>query len=123
MLPSGVHVDPENTAWVMDQLASTDDGSGVLYSIGSTAGIQEVLGGLKMGSPGGVSLAPGGMEAVIPSRGSGTGTGLRTVNLTTGNQAFLPTPQVGLPGGIRTARHGSVMILIDNGGSAIYRVE
>lgn len=65
--PTGIHVDADNVAWVMDHFAKAESGApGVLFAIDADAKVTEVVGGLGMGRHGGVSLAPGGVTAVIP---------------------------------------------------------
>lgn len=122
--PTGLHVDPDGVAWVMDHRAAGGAGEGVLWAIprdGSRA--DEVASGLRMGTPGGVSLTAGGGTAVMPTRDLDGNAQLTTVNITTGETLQLAAPDMIDPAGLRTARKAGVFAVVDSEGSAIYRAE
>lgn len=122
--PTGVHVDADGVAWVMDNLAHGAAGEGVLFAIsadGSSA--TEVVSDLRMGTPGGVSLTAGGGTAVMPTRDADGRTQLTSVVIATGEQQQLSTPDIVDPAGLRTARAASVFAVVDAEGDAIYRAE
>jgi len=122
--PTGLHVDTDGVAWVMDHLAEGEGGAGVLYAIpsdGSTA--TEVASGLHMGTPGGVSLTAGGGTAVMPTRDADGLGQLTTVNIATGETLQVAAPNMIDPAGLRTARGAGVFAIVDSEGGAIYRAE
>ena len=119
--PSGVHVDVDGVAWVMDQLADGDDGPGVLFAVDLNGEIEPVLSGLRMGAPAGVSLAAGGVTAVIPEVDAFGNARLLSVSTATGERQELPAPQIVAPAGIRTAREAGIFVVVDNEGDAIFR--
>ncbi|HEX7840192.1 MAG TPA: hypothetical protein VF469_22095, partial [Kofleriaceae bacterium] len=103
--PTGLHVDTQGVAWVMDHHAVGKDGEGVLFAIppsGSKA--TEVISNLRMGTPGGVSLTAGGGTAVMPTRDADGNAQLTSVDIATGKVTNLPTPDMADPAGLRTAR-------------------
>ena len=118
---TGVHVDEDDVAWVMDHLAVGDDGEGALFAITLDGGIESVLSGIRMGAPGGVSLAAGGETAVIPEVDALGNARLISVSTVTGEQTVLQAPQMLDPAGIRTAREAGVFVVVDNEGGAIFR--
>lgn len=122
--PTGLHVDDQGVAWVMDHLAAGDDGEGVLFAIpsdGSSATV--VASGLHMGTPGGVSLTAGGGTAVIPSRDDHGAAQLLSIDIATGATTQLAAPDMIDPAGLRTARRAGVFAVVDSEGGAIYRAE
>ena len=122
--PTGLHVDNDGVAWVMDHLAHGATGEGVLFAIpkdGSAA--TEVVSNLRMGTPGGVSLTAGGGTAVMPTRDEDGHAQLTSVVITTGEMQQLATPDIHDVGGLRTARGASVFAVVDTEGGAIYRAE
>lgn len=122
--PTGLHVDTDGVAWVMDHRAAGAAGEGVLWAItrdGSS--ITEVASDLRMGTPGGVSLTAGGGTAVMPTRDREGNAQLTTVHIATGETLQLAAPDLIDPAGIRTARKAGVFALVDSEGSAIYRAE
>jgi hypothetical protein len=122
--PTGLHVDSEGVAWVMDHLAAGASGEGVLYAIPSTgSGATEVISGLKMGTPGGVSLTAGGGTAVMPTRDANGAAQLTTVHIASGDMDQVPAPDIIDPAGLRTARSAGVFAVVDSEGGAIYRAE
>jgi sugar lactone lactonase YvrE len=121
--PTGLHVDADGVAWVMDHLASTDDGEGVLFAITGDGDVTPVIGGLRMGTPGGVSLVSGGGRAVIPSLDDEGNGQLITVEIATGEVTVVPAPDIQDPAGLRTARQAGVFAVVDSEGSAIWRAE
>jgi DNA-binding beta-propeller fold protein YncE len=117
--PTGLHVDNQGTAWVMDHL-----GEGVLFAIssdGSTA--TEVVSNLRMGTPGGVSLTAGGGTAVMPTRDADGNAQLTSVDIATGQMTQLATPGMADPAGLRTARKAGVFAVVDAEAATIYRAE
>ncbi|HEU0037558.1 MAG TPA: hypothetical protein VFQ53_43405 [Kofleriaceae bacterium] len=122
--PTGLHVDSDGVAWVMDHLAHGAAGEGVLFAIpkdGSAA--TEVASDLRMGTPGGVSLTAGGGTAVIPTVDK-TGAGqLTTVDIASGEISQLAAPDMIDPAGLRTARKAGVFAVVDSEAGAIYRAE
>jgi DNA-binding beta-propeller fold protein YncE len=122
--PTGLHVDNDGVAWVMDHLAYGADGEGVLFAIPSDgSAATEVASNLRMGSPGGVSLTAGGGTAVMPTRDEDGHAQLTSVVIETGEKQQLATPDISDPGGLRTARKASVFAVVDTEGGAIYRAE
>ncbi|HTH04556.1 MAG TPA: hypothetical protein VL916_01750, partial [Ilumatobacteraceae bacterium] len=122
--PSGVHVDADSVAWVMDHLAVGDAGEGVLFAIpsdGSTA--TPVISNLDMGTFGGVSLTAGGGVAVMPTIGPDGKGQLTSVDIKSGEMAQLSAPDMIDPSGLRTAREAAVFAVVDSEGGAIYRAE
>jgi DNA-binding beta-propeller fold protein YncE len=122
--PTGLHVDTDGVAWVMDHRAAGAGGEGVLWAIprdGSRA--DEVASDLRMGTPGGVSLTAGGGTAVMPTRDREGNAQLTIVNIATGETLQLAAPDILDPAGLRTARKAGVFALVDSEGSAIYRAE
>lgn len=110
--PTGVHVDENNIAWVMDHLARGDDGEGMLFAINEDGEVSEVVSGLGMGRHGGVSLTPGGTTAVIPVRDDFSGaTSLVTANTDTLAVEVIPTPDIAHPTGVAAARNAPVMVV------------
>jgi len=110
--PTGVHVDEENIAWVMDHSARGANGEGLLFAINPDGDVSEVLSGLGMGRHGGVSLTPGGKTAVIPVRDDMTGkTQLLTANTETMEVNTVPTPDIEHPTGVASARNAPVMVV------------
>ncbi len=122
--PTGLHVDHEGVAWVMDHLATGAAGEGVLFAIPSDgSAANEVISNLRMGTPGGVSLTAGGGTAVIPTRDDAGQAQLLSVDIATGEMNQLPTPDIQDPAGLRTAREAGVFAVVDSEGGAIYRAE
>src|SRR4051812_12374079 len=122
--PTGLHVDNDGVAWVMDHLAWGASGEGVLFAIPADgSGASEVASDLRMGSPGGVSLVAGGGTAVMPTRDPDGHTQLTSVAIDTGEMQQLATPDITDVGGLRTARNASVFAVVDTEGGAIYRAE
>lgn len=122
--PSGLHIDNDNVAWVMDNRAHGDNGQGVLFAIpadGSAA--NAVVSDLRMGSPGGVSLTAGGGTAVMPTRDADGNAQLTSVDIKTGVVVQLPAPTMIDPAGLRTARKANVFAVADQEGNAILRAE
>jgi DNA-binding beta-propeller fold protein YncE len=122
--PTGLHVDHQGVAWVMDHLAQGDNGEGVLFAIpsdGSSA--TEVVSDLRMGTPGGVSLTAGGGTAVMPTIDHDGHGQLTTVNIKSGERVDIPAPMITDPAGLRTARKAGVFAVVDSEGGAIFRAE
>jgi DNA-binding beta-propeller fold protein YncE len=124
MSPTGLHVDHEGIAWVMDHLAVGANGEGVLFAIPSDGSrATEVISNLRMGTPGGVSLTAGGGTAVMPTRDESGHAQLTSVEIATGEMQQLSTPDIQDPAGLRTARSAGVFAVVDSEGGAIYRAE
>ncbi len=122
--PTGLHVDTDGVAWVMDHLAHGSAGEGVLFAIpkdGSTA--TEIASDLRMGTPGGVSLTAGGGTAVMPTRNADGAAQLTTVNVLTGETKQVEAPDMIDPAGLRTARKAGVFVVVDSEAGAIFRAE
>ena len=122
--PTGLHVDSDGVAWVMDHLAHGPSGEGALFAIpadGSAA--TAVVSDLRMGTPGGVSLVAGGGTAVMPTRDADGRAQLTSVVISTGELQQLATPDIADVGGLRTARGAAVFAVVDTEGGAIYRAE
>lgn len=122
--PTGLHVDSQGVAWVMDHHAVGPDGEGVLFAIppsGSKATV--VISNLRMGTPGGVSLTAGGGTAVMPTRDADGNAQLTSVDIATGKVTQLPTPDMADPAGLRTARKAGVFAVVDSEAGTIYRAE
>ena len=122
--PTGLHVDHEGVAWVMDHLAAGASGEGVLWAIPSDGSMAtEVISGLHMGTPGGVSLTAGGGTAVMPTRDATGQAQLTAVEIATGEMTQLSTPDIQDPAGLRSARSAGVFAVVDSEGGAIFRAE
>lgn len=119
--PSGVFVDADSVAWVMDQLPSLGLGGG-LYAITSDGTASIVIDGLDITEPAGVSLTAGGGTAVIPSRDDDGNGQLVTVGISSGETTVVESSMVN-PAGLRTARGAGVFAVADADGDAIYRAE
>lgn len=109
--PTGVHVDAEQVAWVMDHGARNSQGEGLLFSITLEGEVGEVVGGLGMGRHGGVSLVPGGTTAVIPVSNERGESELLTANTASGEVVSVPTPHIAHPTGTAAARNAPVMVV------------
>lgn len=109
--PTGVHVDAASVAWVMDHMARSDDGEGMLFAIDREGSITEVAAGLAMGRHGGVSLTPGGVTAVIPVDDGITGPKLITANTESGEMSTMDTPEITSPTGVAAATQAPVMVI------------
>jgi hypothetical protein len=120
--PSGVYVDQDNIAWVMDHINSNHIGGG-LWAIDPAGNTTEVITGLRISEPAGVSLISAGKIAVIPSRDENGMGQLITVDTETGAQTIVAAPEILEPAGIRTATEAPVMAVVDTDGNAIYRAE
>lgn len=124
MSPTGLHVDSDGVAWVMDHRATGEQGEGVLFAIpqdGSAA--TAVVSDLRMGTFGGVSLTAGGGVAVMPTLDAEGRGQLTSVEIATGMMQQLSTPELIDPAGLRTARAAGVFAVVDSEGGAIYRAE
>ncbi|MEM6293550.1 MAG: hypothetical protein AAGA54_19915 [Myxococcota bacterium] len=110
--PTGIHVDENDVAWVMDHHARAESGAeGLLFAIDDTGSVSEVASGLGMGRHGGVSLAPGGVTAVIPVSDDLGGSRLITANTVDGDVALVPTSDILEPSGVAAARNAPVMVI------------
>jgi len=122
--PTGLHVDDHDVAWVMDHLASGNDGEGVLFSVPRDgSGATEIASDLRMGTPGGVSLTAGGGNAVIPTTDHDGHAQLSSINVDTGERTDLPVDAMSDPAGIRVARGAGVFAVVDSEAGAILRAE
>lgn len=122
--PTGLHVDTDGVAWVMDHLAQGKDGEGVLFAIPSDGSRADVVGsGLAMGTPGGVSLTAGGGTAVIPTRDADGKGQLTSIDIATGTIQQLAAPEITDPAGLRTARDAGMFAVVDSEGDAIFKAE
>lgn len=122
--PTGLHVDGQGVAWVMDHTAQGANGEGVLFAIPSDGSkATEVMSSLRMGTPGGVSLTAGGGTAVMPTRDENGAAQLTSVDIATGAVTQLPTPDMADPAGLRTARKAGVFVVVDSEAGTIYRAE
>ena len=122
--PTGLHVDDEGVAWVMDHVAAGANGEGVLFAIPSDgSAANEVISNLHMGTPGGVSLTAGGGTAVMPTLDEQGHAQLTSVDIASGEMQQLSTPDIQDPAGLRTARRAGVFAVVDSEGGAIYRAE
>jgi sugar lactone lactonase YvrE len=122
--PTGLHVDNDGVAWVMDHRAVGQAGEGVLWAIPADgAQATEVASDLAMGTPGGVSLTAGGGTAVMPTRDKDGNGQLTAVNIATGEVSQLATPDIQDPAGLRTSRKAGVFAVVDSETGAIYRAE
>jgi len=121
--PTGLHVDKDGVAWVMDHRAAGATGEGVLFAIpsdGSSA--NEVVSNLRMGTFGGVSLTAGGGVAVMPTVDPDGHGQLTSVVIKSGELKQLSIDLID-PSGLRTAREAAVFAVVDSEGGAIYRAE
>jgi DNA-binding beta-propeller fold protein YncE len=122
--PTGLHVDNQGVAWVMDHTAQGANGEGVLFAIPSDGSkATEVMSSLRMGTPGGVSLTAGGGTAVMPTRDENGAAQLTSVDIATGAVTQLPISDMADPAGLRTARKAGVFALIGSEDGAVYRAE
>jgi len=122
--PTGLHVDNQGVAWVMDHIAQGANGEGVLFAIPSDGSkATEVMSNLRMGTPGGVSLTAGGGTAVMPTRDADGNAQLTSVDIATGEVKQLPTPEISFAAGLRTARNAGVFVVVDAENPSIYRAQ
>ncbi|HEX8109702.1 MAG TPA: hypothetical protein VF516_18350 [Kofleriaceae bacterium] len=122
--PTGLHVDGQGVAWVMDHIAQGLNGEGVLFAIPSDGSkATEVMSSLRMGTPGGVSLTAGGGTAVMPTRDENGAAQLTSVHIATGAVTQFSTPDMAGPAGLRTARKAGVFVVVDAEAGTIYRAE
>jgi sugar lactone lactonase YvrE len=119
--PSGVHVDADSIAWVMDH-QDTESG-GALFAITVTGETTVVASNLNISEPAGVSLVAGGRIAVIPVRDRDGASQLMTIDTVSGEETIVEVPEMIEPAGIRTATQAAVMAVVDADGDAIYRAE
>lgn len=117
--PSGVYVDRDRVAWVMDQLPRRGSG-GVLWSVTPGGEASEVVSGLGLSEPAGVSLVAGGGTAVIANRTADGEAQLLAVHIESGERTEIATSMIE-PAGLRTAREAGVFAIADSDGDAIYR--
>ncbi|MEM9188180.1 MAG: hypothetical protein AAGF12_03345 [Myxococcota bacterium] len=120
--PTGVHVDADNVAWVMDHITEGADGPGALFAI-TNGSVTEVVSNLSLGSPGGVSLTSAGGTAVIPTRDDEGNAQLLSISIASGEISITQVADLTDPAGIRTARDAAIFALVDSEGNAIYRAE
>lgn len=120
--PSGVYVDVDHVAWVMDHQPSVQLG-GALFAIQPDGTASVVVDGLTISEPAGVSLVSKGDIAVIPSRDVDGNSQLFTVSTSTGESTIVAAPEMSEPAGIRTATQASVMVVVDTDGDAIYSAQ
>jgi hypothetical protein len=117
--PSGVYVDADQVAWVMDHLPRRGSG-GVLWAITPDGEASEVVSGLGLSEPAGVSLVAGGGTAVIANRTADGEGQLLAVHIESGERTEIATSMIE-PAGLRTAREAGVFAIADSDGDAIYR--
>ncbi len=117
--PTGIHSDADDVAWVMDHFAEADSGAtGLLFAIDDQGGVSEVVSGLGMGRHGGVSLAPGGITALIPVEDDLKGSRLIAANTENGDVEEISTSDVIAPAGVAAARSAPVVAIASE--NAIY---
>lgn len=119
--PSGIHVDADNVAWVMDHQDA--ELGGALFAITVTGEATVVASNLSISEPAGVSLVAGGRIAVIPVRDLDGASQLMTIDTVSGDETIVEVPEMIEPAGIRTATQAAVMAVVDADGDAIYRAE
>ncbi len=119
--PTGLHVDEQDTVWMLDHAAHDENGEGVLFSITRDGDVNFIASGLGMGRHGGCSLAPGGKTAVIPITEDGK-TMLFTANTETGELKPIAGPDLEYPTGVAAASAAPVMVVASETAifSAIY---
>ncbi|HEU5056839.1 MAG TPA: hypothetical protein VFU21_09960, partial [Kofleriaceae bacterium] len=117
--PSGVFVDADGVAWVMDQLPGRGSG-GVLWAVSPGGEASEVVSGLGLSEPAGVSRVAGGGTAVIANRTADGEGQLLAVHIESGERTEIATSMIE-PAGLRTAREAGVFAIADSDGDAIYR--
>ncbi len=122
--PTGLYADPAtDDVWALDHLAEGTNGVGVLWRIHGTDAPVEVVSGLVLGAPGGVSLTAGGGTAVIASRNAAGQGSLVTVDIATmavGTAADATSIMMVDPAGLRVARGAGVFAIADSEGNAIF---
>ena len=117
--PSGVYVDADQVACVMDHLPRRGSG-GVLWAITPDGEASEVVSGLGLSEPAGVSLVAGGGTAIIANRTMDGEGQLLAVEIESGERTEIATSMIE-PAGLRTAREAGVFAIADSDGDAIYR--
>ena len=85
-LPTGIHVDAEAGGLGDGPRCARRAGRGILFAIDGDGKARPSSPGLGMGRHGGVSLAPGGVTAVIPSTTATARSQLLTANTESGEQ-------------------------------------
>lgn len=118
--PSGVHVDADGVAWVMDHQPDNLLGGALFAIAGGEA--TPVVEGLRLSEPAGVSLVAGGGTAVIGTVGDDGRGQLLAVEIASGEQSVVESDMVG-PAGLKTAREAGVFAVADADGDAIYRAQ
>ncbi|HWB82060.1 MAG TPA: hypothetical protein VG755_44160 [Nannocystaceae bacterium] len=116
--PTGIHVDADNVAWVMDHAARGGEGEGSLFAVTSAGKVTPVASGIGMGRHGGVSLAPGGTTAVIPASNGEGKAFLITADTSTGDKQVVDAPDLQFPTGVAAAKNAPVMAVATE--NAIY---
>ena len=119
--PSGVYVDADQVAWVMDQLPEEPLG-GALWAITPDGTTTSVVDQLELSEPAGVSLTAGGGTAVIPTLSEDGRGQLLTVDIASGTTTIVESEMVE-PAGLRTAREAGVFAIADSNSDAIYRAQ
>ncbi len=122
LAPTGVYVDENNVAWVMDQQPHDVTG-GVLFAVAEDGSVSRVMGELGTSEPAGVSLFADTGIAVIPHRDRDSGSQILTVDINSGEMTVIDTPQMVEPAGMRSARNAGVIAIVDMDGNAIYRAQ
>ncbi|MEL7371412.1 MAG: hypothetical protein AAFN74_20995, partial [Myxococcota bacterium] len=121
--PTGIHVDTNGVAWVMDHEADGPQGTGVLFSVSPSGQASVVVSDLEMGMPGGVSLDSTGQHAVMPTVNEDGEGQLTAVTLATGEVTQIAAPMMRDPAGIRTARNMAIFAVVDADANRIYAAE
>ena len=121
--PTGVHVDNDGIAWVMDYLAEGQDGAGALFAIEQNGNARVVISDLDMGMPGGVSLDSTGRHALMPTVDEDGAGQLTAVTLATGEVRQIPAPMMRDPAGIRTARDAAIFAVVDADSNTIFAAQ
>jgi hypothetical protein len=116
--PTGMYVDQDEVAWVLDQFG--EDGMGVLYAITETGDISTVVEGLAIGTPGGCSLNSAGDTAFMPTQDEFGVSQLTTVSLDSAELGVVEAANIIEPAGLRTARNASVFVMVDHEGNSIF---
>jgi sugar lactone lactonase YvrE len=120
--PTGLYVDKNEVAWVLDHLASSGE-NGALFAIHPDGSVQTTVEGLALGTPGGCSLDAAGTTAIVPTRAEGEVAQLTSVELGTGNVTLFDVPDALDLAGLRVARGAPVFALVDQDGNRIFKIQ
>ena len=120
--PTGLYVDKNEVAWVLDHLAASG-GNGALFAIHPDGSVQTTVEGLALGTPGGCTLDAAGTSAIVPTHAEGEAARLNAIELGSGTITAFDVPDALDLAGLRVARDASVFALVDSDGNRIFKIQ